>query len=79
MREIEWPPGSGRVATYSDAEYDLMTALLRRAESGEVPAAQIRREIDTFHDLKYELGATMVENGEPEPKQEPEQPSLFQG
>lgn len=58
MTRIEFPPGSGWVADYSDAEVDL---LRRLASSGSATAA---REARLLVDAKVVLGARLVPDEE---------------
>jgi hypothetical protein len=71
---IEWPPGSGRVGRYTDAECEMMYDLLRQCEEGEITARQLERQVNVIHDLKVYLNASLVE----EEKSEPEPEELFE-
>lgn len=56
MREIDWRPGSGRIALYSDAEL----ALVKEINESDVSAAERLNQVDRIHDLKFELDAELV-------------------
>jgi hypothetical protein len=76
---IEWPPGSGRAANYTEAERELMNDLRRQCEEGEITFDQLARQVNAIHDLKVYLDASLIEE-EPKPtkpEEPPEQSSLF--
>jgi hypothetical protein len=56
-REIEWPPGSGRIARYDGRELLILAALIRGHKAGRCTAAELRSQVDLIHDAKVELGA----------------------
>jgi hypothetical protein len=58
MKEIEWRPGTGRVAFYDDAELEL---------ARELGASEAPQQVDLLHDLKFELDAFLID----EPLEEP--------
>jgi hypothetical protein len=60
VREIEWPPGSGRSAYYEPREEHVVVALTEQAERGEIDAATLRRQVDVIHDLKFLCDARLI-------------------
>lgn len=82
-RTIEFPPGSGHRAFYEPHELDLIQALARKHDAGEISDESFRSQIWWIHGLKSTFDARILplEDGEPqaEPLPEPdEQESLFE-
>lgn len=75
---IEWPPGSGRVGEYTDAERELVNDLRRQFERGEITVDELKRQVTVIHDLKVDLKAHLMETPkEAAPEPEAEQSTLF--
>lgn len=55
MTKLEWPPGSGRVAEYTDQERAFMRRFAEQKARGEISAAECNLQIGHFHDLKVEF------------------------
>jgi hypothetical protein len=58
---IEWPPGSGRRAFYASHEREFMRGLVFQRDAEQITTGELTAQIDTIHDLKVELAATMIE------------------
>jgi hypothetical protein len=61
-RELEWPPGSGRRATYSPEEQVFVlgrVAALERFRPGNKTRAERLNELVVLHELKVEFGAEL--------------------
>lgn len=56
MWRIEWPPGSGRKASYTPDEVDLLGRLIEMCERGELPEAELGNQLDVLHELKLQFG-----------------------
>lgn len=80
-RTIEWPPGSGVVATYEPHEERFLTEMAYACERGELAEDQLAREVGLVHAFKAELDARILPD-EPaedyEPVEFPSPDSPFQ-
>jgi hypothetical protein len=80
-RPIEWPPGSGIVASYEPHEERFLAEIARTCERGEIDESQAGAEVGLIHALKAELGARILPD-EPaedyEPYEFPSPDSPFQ-
>lgn len=59
-REIEWPPGSGRTATYSSVELGFVHALTVSRENEGISTQEFKAQIDCLHELKVLFDARML-------------------
>lgn len=57
---VEWPPGSGRVASYDAGELALVDELRAQYARGEITMPVLKNQIETMHELKVELDAHLV-------------------
>jgi hypothetical protein len=67
---FEWPPGSGRAASYTDAERQLMKDLIAQCERGEIAMEELQRQVNIIHDLKVQVDATLVEEKQEQKEEE---------
>jgi hypothetical protein len=66
---IEWPPGSGRIASYTEAERELMNDLRRQCERGEITSERLEQQVNIIHDLKFLVDASLIEEDKEEDKE----------
>lgn len=60
MTSIEWPKGSGEVATYAPHERTLIRAILAQGSKPNADHKAIAREVEVLHQLKVAFGGEFL-------------------
>lgn len=53
---IEWPPGSGRVARYSDADVAQVQEIVDWCEAGKISQRELGAAVEAIHEAKMTGG-----------------------